>query len=391
MLKHDSPNMFSTAFLTLTGFVEASSRRLVIVDKSPDLFYFILDYLRGYTIFPLDESAVLARWLPLTKLYENLRRDASYYGLLGLEAECSRWVKRSNNDSHRLAVLKMDFGPFSHPSCVPHPLCSEILFECHLSDVQFLRKRFLKAGLKTLTYGPVPWKQIFDQVRAGSIQDGTIQIDGSSIFDAPSMFLKPPRSAEDEMDPRKVENAKIHISKAITNFILNRVRPAGMNSFVTLRFHVTEATLCLAFPLEQHSLSNFSFRQGSSSPIGTADLIFTDKQQKEGYNTLHSIIAPESMMEYVEGQRWNIPLDSESGPSLQVDSLEINWSTLCQWAKSPELAFTRADLAPCERLFGSRKPFPDSKTPRVRPLTRGSADAGIYFRVGGVYCCAVPV
>src|SRR5947207_7502877 len=146
MLKHDFPNMFSTAFLTPSGgFAEASSRRLIVIDKSPELFHFILDYLRGYTIFPLLEEAVPPRWLPLRKMYENLRRDASYYGLLHLEADCARWIKRLNNDNHRQSVLKLDFAPFTHSernSSTHHPLCSEMVFDCHLADIQFLRKRF---------------------------------------------------------------------------------------------------------------------------------------------------------------------------------------------------------------------------------------------------------
>jgi hypothetical protein len=368
MLKKDSPNLFSTAFLTDTGFVESSSRRLIVVDKSPELFLFILDHLRGYTIFPLQEAAIPPRWLPIQKLYDNLRRDASYYGLLTLEAECARWLKRENNQYYRQSVLKLDFAPFGsnitmEDDTKQHPLCCDMIFYCHLADVQFLRKRYIHAGQKTLTYGPVPWKHVFEQVRSGSIADEIIQIDGTSMIESLPVFLKPFKSADDEIDSRKSENAKIHISKAVTTYILDGIRPAGMNNYLTLRFYVTDSTISLNF-----NPSRLTTTEDIPS-IGSADFIFNDKPQKDGYATLHSIAAQQSEAEYTANTKWPIPIDKESKTVLEVDTVPLDWSLLCQWAKisdstTTSVPFSR-DLAIYERLFGPTKS--DTKGPKVSP------------------------
>src|SRR5271170_6459331 len=163
MLQHDSPSMFSRCFLSTESlFHETTSRSITITDKSPDLFPFILDYLRGYTVFPLVESAVLPQWLPLHKTYDNLRRDAAYYGLLRFEMECNKWFKLLLNPADRQAVLNLDFAPFVPGQRISptHPLTADLVLDCHLADVALLRKRFMKPGGKTLSYGPFPWKQI---------------------------------------------------------------------------------------------------------------------------------------------------------------------------------------------------------------------------------------
>ena len=194
MLKYDTPNMFSSVFLSSSRFQETFSGEITITNKSPELFTIIHDYLRGYTVFPLNESAVPPRWLPLEKTYDNLRRDASYYGLLRLEVECNNWLKRQRDPTDKQAVLKLDFSPFATcASTASHPLTTEMMLERHIADVSLLRKRFLKCGAKTLTYGPMPWKQIFEQIKNPSDRDGVLQYDGSAIIEVAAVFLKPPR------------------------------------------------------------------------------------------------------------------------------------------------------------------------------------------------------
>lgn len=350
MLKHDAPSMFSSVFLSNSQFQETSSREITIPNKSPELFTLILDYLRGYTIFPLNESAIPPRWLPLQKTYDNLRRDASYYGLLRLEVECTSWLKRQIDPLDRQAVLKLDFTPFATCSTsTSHPLTVEMMLECHLADVSLLRKRFLKFGAKTLTYGPMPWKQIFEQIKNPSDRDGVLQCDGSAIIEVAPVFLKPPRTAPDDpatiIDERKTELAKIHVSKQVTRFILDGIRPAGMNNFITLRFHGTDITTSLTFHNE------------------AGQFIFSDKLQSDGYATLRSLAAAEEPV--LQGKESIIPLDRNDGTVVEVDSDIIEWGNLYEWSqfrrnpRDPVNEIRRArenlcvKLSLCDKYFGS--------------------------------------
>jgi hypothetical protein len=371
--------MFSRVFLSSSTFHESTSRKITIPDKSPELFTFILDYLRGYTIFPLNESAVPARWLPLHKTYENLRRDASYYGLLRLETECGVWLKRLLNPSDKQAVLQLDFAPFvrfprpmssTAAAGAANPLTAEMILDCHLADISRLRKRWLKPGLKTLTYGPMPWKQIFDQIKNPEDRDGVLQVDGSAIVDVASLFIKPPPAQDDNIDDRKLELAKIHISKAVTQLILDGVRPAGMSAHLTIRFHATDVASILAFTLSSESIRQaFPITRAKDAPlIGEGKFIFKDKLQREGYLSLRGIARSEfSDASNQDGEKGFV-LDTGAKTVLEVDGKEIEWKTLCQWSKMSEPlnisshlgdnAFEKtmsAELAVCERFSGGSR------------------------------------
>jgi hypothetical protein len=347
---------------------------MIITDKSPDLFTFILDYLRGYTIFPLKETAVPPRWLPLSKAYENLRRDASYFGLLKLEAECKKWLRILLNPSDRSSVLKLDFAPFIGTTGLmgvgvsAHPLTADMILECHLADVGLLRKRFLKPGGKNLTYGPMPWKLIFEQIRNPTDRDGVLQVDGSAVVELAPLYLKQPRATDDHVDERKVEWAKIHISKAITTLILDGVRPAGMSNHVTLRFHATEVTISLTFQTFQTTpFHGYPHVMTGSTLVGTARLTFKDKLQRDGYLALRSI----ARSEYPNDKRKEkdeaiiIPLDRDNKTVVEVDETEIQWATLTQWGETSETLHSNQqseaimdtamtpDVSQCERFFRS--------------------------------------
>ena len=358
MLKHDAPSMFSNVFLSNGRFQETISREITITNKSPELFTIILDYLRGYTIFPLNESAIPPRWLPLQKTYENLRRDASYYGLLRLEVECISWLKRQIDPTDKQAVLKLDFAPFATcPSTSADPLTAEMMLECHLADVPLLRKRFLKCGAKTLTYGPMPWKHIFEQIKNRSDRDGVLQFDGSAIVEVAAVFLKPPRTAPDDpaaiIDDRKTELAKIHVSKPVTQLIIDGIRPAGLNNFITLRFHGTDITTSLTFHNE------------------AGQFIFSDKLQSDGYATLRWLAAIEKS--FPEGNENIIPLNRNDGTVVEVDSNVIEWGILYEWSqirRNPRdpVNEIRKSISVKFSLFD--KYFGDSETrePTVSPL-----------------------
>jgi hypothetical protein len=373
MLQHDSPSMLSRAFLSDNTFIENQSHRMVITDKSPDLFTFILDYLRGYTIFPLKESAIPPRWLPLHKTYENLRRDAAYYGFLRLEAECKKWLRRLLNPSDKQAVLKLDFAPFvaavnPHPAIAPHPLTAEMMLECHLADVSLLRRRFLKPGAKTLTYGPMPWKQIFEQIRNPSDRDGVLQLDGSAMVEIAPLYLKQPRATDDTTDDRKVEWAKLHVSKAITTLILDGVRPAGMHNNITIRFHGTEVTTTMSFQTFQGTpFQMYPHVLQGSTLVGTARLTFNDKLQRDGYVALRTIARAEIQADTRKEKEENIliPLDRDNKTVVEVDESEMQWETLCNWARRSETLHNQQrseaimesvmspDVSYCEKLFRS--------------------------------------
>jgi hypothetical protein len=307
--------MFSRLFLSNTAtFYESHSRQITITDKSPELFTIILDYLRGYTIFPLNESSIPPKWLPLHKTYDNLRRDASYYGLLRLENECNTWLKKQLNPLDKQAVFKLGFSPFTYVTS----LLGDMMLECHISDVTLLRRRFLKCGAKNLTYGPMPWKTIFEQIKNPMDRDGVLQSDGSSIIDVPVVFLKPPRTTDEHLvtddDDRKVEFAKIHVSKSITTLIQDGIRPAGMSNYITLRFHATQVTTNIAF---------YDFNEA------TGTFVFSDKIQSEGYSTLRLYgegnIPP--------GKGLSISLLGNDKAVLEVDSWPLEWRKIWEWSR----------------------------------------------------------
>ncbi|KAG9120754.1 hypothetical protein FRC07_003624 [Ceratobasidium sp. 392] len=73
-IEFDSPNYFTACFL---GSFSESNGREIRLFRDPALFSLIINYLSGYTIFPLREVNGMA---PETVL-ENLLADALFYGL----------------------------------------------------------------------------------------------------------------------------------------------------------------------------------------------------------------------------------------------------------------------------------------------------------------------
>ena len=384
MLQHDAPSMFSRVFLSNSGFIESASRRITITDKSPELFTFILDYLRGYNIFPLNEAAIPPRWLPLHKTCDNLRRDASYYGLLRLEAECSKWLKRILYPSEKQAVLRLDFAPFQPDrGNIHNPLTPEMILDCHLADVHLLRKRFLKCGTHTLTYGPIPWKQIFEQIRGAADGDGVIQLDGSALVEIGSVFLKPPRAEETE-DERKIDWAKIHVSKEVTKFIQNGIRQNAVSNNITLRFHATDVTCILKFVTQVPPEFSFDVGPfvGRHSFVGYGQLFFCEKIQKEGWMALRAFAQGEGSL-CRDPNSILIPLQDSDKTVLEVDEHKLDWATMCEWKRDSEILHfslglgesvlkqMRADIALCERLFGKARKVDMGSPPDWNSIVSG--------------------
>lgn len=338
MLHYDRPSMFSRVFLPsdTTGaiFSETASQSITIPDKSPEIFSLIRDYLCGYNIFPLTEASIPPLWLPLSKTYENLKRDASYYGFLRLEAECTKWMKRHLEPEDRQAIFFLDFAPFAGKMDGQLSLLSNMILECHLADVSLLRKRYLISGGKNLTYGPMPWKNIFEQIRNPIDRDGVWQLDGSAYVDIAPLFLKPPRAVDDNCDERKMEYAKIHISRDVTQLILAGARPLSMSNYLTIRFHATNLTIHLSFTAsdpDRHSQLEFL---KDNKLIGEGAFVFKDKLQREGYMTLRSVAYSEnSEFERPKEDEGKFPLDRTGKTVLEVDGKDIDWGSLCRWSQ----------------------------------------------------------
>lgn len=56
------------------------------MDRNPDLFAIIVEYLSGYTVLPLPERA-LPRTMDIPTALRNLAEDAAFYGLSRLHAQ----------------------------------------------------------------------------------------------------------------------------------------------------------------------------------------------------------------------------------------------------------------------------------------------------------------
>ncbi|KAH8115024.1 hypothetical protein DFH11DRAFT_1590989 [Phellopilus nigrolimitatus] len=81
-LNFDAPNYFTAYFF---GDFAESGTTVVHVDRSPELFAIIVEYLSGYTILPLAAKA-LPRTMDGRTALLNLVEDAAFYGLSGLYA-----------------------------------------------------------------------------------------------------------------------------------------------------------------------------------------------------------------------------------------------------------------------------------------------------------------
>ena len=81
-LEFDSPNYFTTYFFG--DYMESGSKTMTL-DRNPDLFALIVEYLSGYTILPLSPKA-LPRMMDEHMAMQNLAEDAAFYGLNRLYA-----------------------------------------------------------------------------------------------------------------------------------------------------------------------------------------------------------------------------------------------------------------------------------------------------------------
>ena len=81
-LEFDSPNYFTSYFF---GDFSESGRTTLVLDRSPELFAIIVEYMSGYRILPLARKA-LPRTMDESTALANLVEDAAFYGLSKLHA-----------------------------------------------------------------------------------------------------------------------------------------------------------------------------------------------------------------------------------------------------------------------------------------------------------------
>ncbi|KAH7335879.1 hypothetical protein B0J17DRAFT_719526 [Rhizoctonia solani] len=96
-VEFNSPNYFSTRFL---GDSRGSQTRQIKLDRDPDLFIIVLNYLRGYAVLPLSAKQIPDRMSPATVL-SNLRSDAVFYQLNGLVQACQEFMSNQTIQQRR--------------------------------------------------------------------------------------------------------------------------------------------------------------------------------------------------------------------------------------------------------------------------------------------------
>ncbi|KAG8687214.1 hypothetical protein FRC08_012104 [Ceratobasidium sp. 394] len=127
----DSPNYFTSCFL---GEFTESQTRTVTLSRDPDLFRIIIDYLSGYKVLPLHESA-LPRRMGMDAALFNLLVDAQFYLLDGLITQIKTIEQEivstpsSRLPSHViLSKLCVEKPPSSHWS-TPVPVLADLAQE----------------------------------------------------------------------------------------------------------------------------------------------------------------------------------------------------------------------------------------------------------------------
>ncbi|QRW13120.1 hypothetical protein RhiLY_12119 [Ceratobasidium sp. AG-Ba] len=76
-VEYDSPNYFTACFL---GEFTWSQSRALELSRDPELFKIVLNYLSGYEVLPLHESAIPKR-MSSQAVLRNLLADAEFYQL----------------------------------------------------------------------------------------------------------------------------------------------------------------------------------------------------------------------------------------------------------------------------------------------------------------------
>ncbi|KAG9078753.1 hypothetical protein FS749_009186 [Ceratobasidium sp. UAMH 11750] len=151
-IEFDSPNYFTSCFL---GEFAESQARTATLSRDPDLFRIVLDYLSGYKVLPLHESAVTKR-MGNEVAISNLLVDAQFYQLDGLismiEAHKQETapVITSHLPSHVIISLVQEEGKasvWSPPVPIPADTAQEMKNRKGFDDGIIQSWDFVKPGL----------------------------------------------------------------------------------------------------------------------------------------------------------------------------------------------------------------------------------------------------
>jgi hypothetical protein len=117
-VEFDSPNYFTACFL---GSFSESHVREIRLSRDPALFTMIINYLSGYTIFPVQPTPGMSEEATL----ENLLRDALFYGLddlVGMLEKYQAGAKRLQRAEERVVKsYLMVFWPVRSLFCGKAP------------------------------------------------------------------------------------------------------------------------------------------------------------------------------------------------------------------------------------------------------------------------------
>ncbi|TDL27011.1 hypothetical protein BD410DRAFT_480703 [Rickenella mellea] len=85
-IEFDAPNYFTACFF---GEFAESKQTTIALDRNPDLFALIVEYMSGYCVLPISAKA-LPRTMDIATATANLVEDAAFYGLSRLHALLTR-------------------------------------------------------------------------------------------------------------------------------------------------------------------------------------------------------------------------------------------------------------------------------------------------------------
>ncbi|KAF8601052.1 hypothetical protein BDV93DRAFT_558736 [Ceratobasidium sp. AG-I] len=109
MVEFDGPNYFTACFL---GSFKESQTRTVEIWRDATLFAIVLDYLCGYTVFPLKLANVPSR-MTLATAVLNLRADAEFYQLDGLVQACNDQINSTDEQPENKLLVVYGTSPAS--------------------------------------------------------------------------------------------------------------------------------------------------------------------------------------------------------------------------------------------------------------------------------------
>ncbi|KAG8741379.1 hypothetical protein FRC10_002944 [Ceratobasidium sp. 414] len=143
----DSPNYFTSCFL---GEFAESHTRTVTLSRDPELFRIILDYLSGYEVLPLHESAVPRR-MGLDVALRNLLIDARFYLLSGLISQINASEQKAAPAASRYVPSHVqedgEESKWGSPVPIPAETAQELKAQKGFNERVARTWEFVKAGL----------------------------------------------------------------------------------------------------------------------------------------------------------------------------------------------------------------------------------------------------